>query len=175
MLVSAPLALSVSRGTPRGVSFASLTVAVSVAAVGRSIRVDSGHCIEDVCPSADPIDEARLREALLREDAPWTGLRVVEEAGSTNVDLVAQARCGAPSGSVLIANFQSAGRGRQGRSLVCASRHWVAVSVLLHPLDVAPARWGWLPLLSGLGVAEGLFAVSGCPGVAEMAQRRADR
>ena len=44
----ASLTPAVSRGSPRGVSFASLTLAVSVAAVGRSICVDSSHCIEDV-------------------------------------------------------------------------------------------------------------------------------
>jgi BirA family biotin operon repressor/biotin-[acetyl-CoA-carboxylase] ligase len=114
-------------------------------------------------PIADPIDEARLRKALLRENAPWTEVRVVEEAGSTNVDLVAQARCGAPSGSVLIANFQSAGRGRQGRTWSAPPGTGVAVSVLLHPRDVAPARWGWLPLLAGLGVAEGLLRYPGVP------------
>jgi len=105
---------------------------------------------------ADPIDEARLRKALLRENSPWADLRVVDEAGSTNLDLIAHAQGGAPSGSVLIANFQSAGRGRRGRAWSAPSGTSAAVSVLLHPVDVAPARWGWLPLVAGLGVAEGL-------------------
>ena len=105
---------------------------------------------------ADRIDEARLREALLRGDGPWTDLQVVDEVGSTNLDLAARARRGAPSGSVVIANFQSAGRGRQGRTWSAPPGSAVAVSVLLHPVDVAPVRWGWLPLLAGLGVAEGL-------------------
>jgi BirA family transcriptional regulator, biotin operon repressor / biotin---[acetyl-CoA-carboxylase] ligase len=112
---------------------------------------------------ADPIDEARLRKALLRENAPWADVRVVDEAGSTNFDLVAQARNGAPSGSVLIANFQSAGRGRQGRTWSAPLGTGVALSVLLHPVDVEPVRWGWLPLLAGLGVAEGLQRYPGVP------------
>jgi BirA family transcriptional regulator, biotin operon repressor / biotin---[acetyl-CoA-carboxylase] ligase len=112
---------------------------------------------------ADPIDEARLRKALLRENAPWADVRVVDEAGSTNFDLVAQARNGAPSGSVLIANFQSAGRGRQGRTWSAPPGTGVALSVLLHPVDVEPVRWGWLPLLAGLGVAEGLQRYPGVP------------
>jgi BirA family transcriptional regulator, biotin operon repressor / biotin---[acetyl-CoA-carboxylase] ligase len=111
----------------------------------------------------DPIDEARLRKALLRENAPWADVRVVDEAGSTNFDLVAQARNGAPSGSVLIANFQSAGRGRQGRTWSAPPGTGVALSVLLHPVDVEPVRWGWLPLLAGLGVAEGLQRYPGVP------------
>jgi BirA family transcriptional regulator, biotin operon repressor / biotin---[acetyl-CoA-carboxylase] ligase len=111
----------------------------------------------------DPIDEARLRKALLRENAPWADVRVVDEAGSTNFDLVMQARNGAPSGSVLIANFQSAGRGRQGRTWSAPPGTGVALSVLLHPVDVEPVRWGWLPLLAGLGVAEGLQRYPGVP------------
>jgi len=112
---------------------------------------------------ADPIDEARLRKALLRENGPWADVRVVDEAGSTNFDLVAQARNGAPSGSVLVANFQSAGRGRQGRTWFAPPGTGVALSVLLHPVDVEPVRWGWLPLLAGLGVAEGLQRYPGVP------------
>jgi BirA family biotin operon repressor/biotin-[acetyl-CoA-carboxylase] ligase len=111
----------------------------------------------------DPIDEARLRKALLRENGPWANLRVVDEAGSTNLDLIAQARGGAPTGSVLIANFQSAGRGRQGRTWSAPTGTGAAVSVLLHPIDVAPVRWGWLPLVAGLGVAEGLRQYPGVP------------
>ena len=112
---------------------------------------------------ADRIDEARLREALLRDDAPWADLQVVDEAGSTNLDLAAQARGGAPSGSVLIANFQSAGRGRQGRTWSAPPGSGVAVSVLLRPVDVAPVRWGWLPLVAGLAVANGLREYPGVP------------
>ena len=125
-------------------------------------------------PIADPIDEARLRKALLRENAPWTEVRVVEEAGSTNVDLVAQGSLRRAVRSVLIANFQSAGRGRQGRTWSAPPGTGVAVSVP-HPLDVRLLAWGWLPLLAGLGVAEVLLRYPGCRGVAEMAQRRADR
>lgn len=105
---------------------------------------------------ADRIDEARLREALLGGDGPWTDLQVVDQVVSTNLDLVAKARGGAPSGRVLIANFQSAGRGRLGRTWSAPPGTAVSVSVLLHPHDVAPIRWGWLPLLAGLGVVEGL-------------------
>jgi BirA family biotin operon repressor/biotin-[acetyl-CoA-carboxylase] ligase len=112
---------------------------------------------------ADRIDEAQLREVLLRDDNPWADLQVVDEAGSTNLDLVAQARSGAPSGSVLIANFQSAGRGRQGRTWSAPPGTGVAVSVLLHPVDVAPVRWGWLPLVAGLAVANGLRLYPGVP------------
>jgi BirA family transcriptional regulator, biotin operon repressor / biotin---[acetyl-CoA-carboxylase] ligase len=37
------------------------------------------------------------------------------------------------------------------------------VSVLLHPVNLAPLRWGWLPLIAGLAVAEGLRQYPGVP------------
>ncbi len=113
----------------------------------------------------EPIDEAALLHALVRPDQVWTGLRVVAETGSTNADLVAGAPTGTPSGSVLIADYQSAGRGRRERAWTAPPGTGVAVSVLLHPPDVAPARWGWLPLLAGLAVSEGLRRYPGVPAV----------
>jgi BirA family transcriptional regulator, biotin operon repressor / biotin---[acetyl-CoA-carboxylase] ligase len=113
----------------------------------------------------DPIDEESLQWALVRADRPWTDLQVVDETGSTNADLVARARSGSPPGSVLIANYQSAGRGRQQRTWTAPPGTGVAVSMLLQPTEVAPARWGWLPLLTGLGVAEALRQYPGLPAV----------
>ena len=43
-------------------------------------------------------------------------IEVVAETGSTNADLAASARQGAPAGTVLVATHQSAGRGRLTRS-----------------------------------------------------------
>jgi BirA family biotin operon repressor/biotin-[acetyl-CoA-carboxylase] ligase len=42
-------------------------------------------------------------------------IRIVDETGSTNTDLMAAAAAGAPSATVLVAEFQSRGRGRRGR------------------------------------------------------------
>lgn len=69
--------------------------------------------------------------------------------GSTNADLKQRAREGEPSGAVLVAEEQTAGRGRLGRSWTAPPRSGLAVSVLLRP-DVPGAQWGWLPLLVGL-------------------------
>jgi BirA family transcriptional regulator, biotin operon repressor / biotin---[acetyl-CoA-carboxylase] ligase len=113
----------------------------------------------------DPIDEESLLWVLVRPDKVWTDLEVVDETGSTNADLVGRARGGAPPGSVLIADYQSAGRGRQQRAWTAPAGTAVAVSVLLQPAEMAPARWGWLPLLAGLAVAEGLRQYPGVPAV----------
>ena len=51
----------------------------------------------------------------------------VEETGSTNADLVAAARAGAPAGTVLVADHQTAGRGRLGRTWQAPARQRAAV------------------------------------------------
>ena len=60
-----------------------------------------------------------------------------EEIGSTNTYLVEQARAGAPAGLVATATFQTAGRGRQGRSWEAPAGSALMVSVLLRPTMAA--------------------------------------
>jgi BirA family biotin operon repressor/biotin-[acetyl-CoA-carboxylase] ligase len=61
----------------------------------------------------------------------------VDATGSTNADLLAEARAGAPAGLVRVAAFQSAGRGRMGRVWDAAPGDCLLVSVLLRPDDRA--------------------------------------
>ena len=83
----------------------------------------------------------------------WT-VRRIAETGSTNADLLTDAGRGAPEGSVLVADSQTAGRGRLGRHWVTPPGSALAVSVLLRPPGAARNRLGWLPLLSGLAVLD---------------------
>lgn len=85
---------------------------------------------------------------------------MVARTGSTNADLVAGARDGAPEGAVLVAEEQTAGRGRMGRSWLSPPRAALTFSVLLRPTDVPAARRGWLPLLAGVAVATAIRQVS---------------
>jgi BirA family biotin operon repressor/biotin-[acetyl-CoA-carboxylase] ligase len=57
----------------------------------------------------------------------------VRETGSTNADLLAMARAGAPFGSVLVADHQTAGRGRLGRRWEAPEGSSLLVSILLPP------------------------------------------
>ncbi len=98
--------------------------------------------------------EAALRRALVVPPGPYAALDVVDETGSTNAELAAAARGGAGDRTVLIAEHQSAGRGRGDRSWQAPSRSGLALSVLLRLPDVRPARWGWLPLLAGVALRE---------------------
>ena len=90
----------------------------------------------------------------------WTAIEVVASTGSTNADLLARARDGAPEGVVLAAEEQSAGRGRMGRSWQSPPRAALTFSVLLKPAPVPPARRGWLPLLAGVAVAAAVRTVA---------------
>jgi BirA family biotin operon repressor/biotin-[acetyl-CoA-carboxylase] ligase len=54
---------------------------------------------------------------------------------------------------VVIAEHQTAGRGRLGRTWVSAPRAGLWLSVMLRP-RVEVSRWGWLPLLAGVALAD---------------------
>ncbi|TDD79144.1 biotin--[acetyl-CoA-carboxylase] ligase [Actinomadura darangshiensis] len=99
-----------------------------------------------------PLHEAALRRALVRDGGLWRDVRVVDETGSTNADLAARAREGAPEGTVLVTELQTAGRGRLGRTWTAPPRSGLALSVLLRP-RVPVELLGWAPLLTGVAVA----------------------
>jgi BirA family biotin operon repressor/biotin-[acetyl-CoA-carboxylase] ligase len=88
----------------------------------------------------------------------WTSLRVVDSLGSSNVTLAELARSGAPHGSVLVAEEQTAGRGRRDRGWSAPQYSSVMVSVLVRP-EVDPARWGWIPLLTALAIVDAVRAL----------------
>ena len=80
----------------------------------------------------------------------WTSVEVVPTTGSTNTGLLAR---GGPEGQVFVAEEQTAGRGRMGRSWVSQPGAALTFSVLLRPVTVPASRRGWLPLLAGIAVA----------------------
>jgi BirA family transcriptional regulator, biotin operon repressor / biotin---[acetyl-CoA-carboxylase] ligase len=107
-----------------------------------------------------PLDAAALQAALVRDSRLWRSLEVVEEVGSTNAVLAERAADDVPEGAVLVAEHQAAGRGRLDRTWTSPPRAGLTVSVLLRP-DVPAARRGWLPLLTGVALAEAVGEVTG--------------
>jgi BirA family transcriptional regulator, biotin operon repressor / biotin---[acetyl-CoA-carboxylase] ligase len=93
---------------------------------------------------------------LLSDVSLWSQLSVVASTGSTNADLLAAARDGRPEGAVLVAEQQTSGRGRLGRSWVSKPGASLTFSVLLRPAGVPPPMRGWLPLLAGVAVTAAL-------------------
>jgi len=66
-------------------------------------------------------------------------VRRFAEIDSTNRYLLDQARAGAPEGLVVVADHQTAGRGRLGRTWTAPAGSSLLMSVLLRPA-IAPAR-----------------------------------
>jgi len=112
-------------------------------------------------PRRTPLSAASVRAAILPESRLYTTVDVVAQTGSTNADLLAAARAGAAAGMVLVAEEQTAGRGRLDRSWQSQPGAALLFSVLLRPTDVPPASRGWLPLLTGVAVASALPAMTG--------------
>jgi len=91
----------------------------------------------------------------------WPTIEVVTRTGSTNADLLTRARQGAPEGLVLVAEAQTAGRGRLDREWVSPPRAALTFSMLLRPAVVTAPRRGWLPLLTGVAVVAGIRGATG--------------
>ncbi len=82
---------------------------------------------------------------------------VVASTGSTNSDLVARARAGDWSITVLAADFQSSGRGRLDRTWEAEPGEALLVSFLLQVADVHPL----VPLAFGLAALDAVRSTGG--------------
>ena len=80
---------------------------------------------------------------------------MLDEATSTNAVAGDRARTGAPEGHVVVAERQTAGRGRLDRAWHTPDRAALLFSVVLRP-EVAATDWPWLPLLTGHSVTRAL-------------------
>lgn len=101
------------------------------------------------------MNAAALRAELVGTGLGWRRLDVVEQTGSTNADLLARAADGTDiAGAVLIAEHQTAGRGRHGRGWSASPRAQITMSVAVSVVDVPVTGWGWLPLATGVAVVD---------------------
>jgi BirA family biotin operon repressor/biotin-[acetyl-CoA-carboxylase] ligase len=86
---------------------------------------------------------------------PDLDVEVLDTATSTNAVAADRARSGAADGLVVIAEHQTAGRGRLDRRWETPPRSALTFSMVLWP-TVPAADWPWLPLLTGHTVAKAL-------------------
>ena len=116
-----------------------------------------------------PLSARALNRALITPGGFWSRLDIRAETGSTNADALAAAHRGEPEGLVVVAEQQSAGRGRRDRQWMSPPRAGLTVSVLLRPgrgddergWKPAPAAaFSWLPLLAGVALREAVHRVS---------------
>jgi BirA family biotin operon repressor/biotin-[acetyl-CoA-carboxylase] ligase len=98
----------------------------------------------------------RARSALA--GSRFAEVRWVSETGSTNADALALARDGEREGTVLVADHQTAGRGRAGRTWTAPPGASLLLSVLLRPPASAA---GLTTMAMGLAAVEALDQVVG--------------
>ncbi|MEJ7833527.1 MAG: biotin--[acetyl-CoA-carboxylase] ligase [Nocardioides sp.] len=109
-----------------------------------------------------PLDKQRLTAAV--DLIPDLTIEVLDEAPSTNALAAERAQAGAPDGLVVVADHQTAGRGRLDRSWETPAGTAVTCSLVLRP-SVPTRSWPWLPLLAGYAVAKALKAQGYAAGV----------
>lgn len=91
-------------------------------------------------------------------------LLIRESVESTNDELRKLALGGAPDGLILLAETQTAGRGRRGAAWFSQSGDSLAFSILVRP-EQPVALWPRLALATGLAVAEALEGWALQPGI----------
>jgi BirA family biotin operon repressor/biotin-[acetyl-CoA-carboxylase] ligase len=113
-------------------------------------------------PGADPRPDAELTRAFASclPGGPIAGpLRAYRSLESTQTAARAWAGDGAPEGAVVLADYQTAGRGRRGRTWAAPAGSALLFSVVLRP-PLPVRRWPEIPLAMGCAVADGLEAVA---------------
>ena len=89
-------------------------------------------------------------------------LLYLPQTTSTNEEALHYAAAGAPEGTVVVADTQTAGRGRRGRQWQDEPGQSLLFSVLLRPLP-PPPLWSLLSLGTAVAVAEALRESYGLP------------
>ena len=141
---------------------------VSRAAVWKLIASlrQEGYQIDSVtnrgyCLRQEPDRLTQERICALLGEHPWSGLvRVYGEVDSTNTVAKQLAAEGAPEGTVVIADSQTAGRGRMGRSFFSPPGQSVFISVILRP-SLPPTELTHLTAVSALAVCDTIEATCG--------------
>lgn len=102
------------------------------------------------------LDADYVGRRLVDREVPWPPPIVVASTGSTNADLIALAADGAPEGTSIVADEQTAGRGRLGRPWISAPGAGLWLSVLVRvPIDERSSS-SLLPLLAGVAVGDAI-------------------
>ena len=123
-----------------------------------------GPWVNVVPVTSDPVRRPSLDPAPLAALAPDLAVELFETATSTNAVAADRARDGAEEGLVVVAEHQTAGRGRLDRAWETPARSSLTFSLLVRP-TVPPGDWPWLPLLTGYTVAKTLRAEGYAVGV----------
>lgn len=143
---------------------------VSRAAVWKAVKAlrEKGYVIDSVTnrgyrlsSQPDLLDAAAIQSGL---STRFLGRNIValEETDSTNEEAKRQGGAGAPDGTLCVAERQTGGKGRLGRTWSSPAGSGVWMSLLLRP-SVAPQEATQLTLIVGLSVCQAIRRLTGCP------------
>lgn len=162
--------LAMLRGTDGYVSGQELCnkFGVSRTAVWKAINQlkEAGYGIEAVSNKGyhlvsvpDVMNETELKSIL---NTSWAGqeLFYYDRIDSTNTKAKELAEQGYPSGTLIVANQQIAGRGRRGRSWDSPSGSGIFMTLMLKP-DINPNHASMLTLVAALATAKAISEVTG--------------
>ena len=108
----------------------------------------------------DVLTEAEIRYRMGRTEIIGAEMHCFDEIDSTNTYARQLAQAGAPDGTVVIADFQTAGRGRMGRSFQSPRGKGIYLTALLRP-DLPPERLMPVTALAGVAVCDAVERVCG--------------
>jgi BirA family biotin operon repressor/biotin-[acetyl-CoA-carboxylase] ligase len=163
-------ALRSAKGTPTSGEALSAELGVSRTAVWKHVEAlrQRGYEIEGAAGGGYVLsgvpDRLYPEEIAAGASSRWLGheIHYFEDIDSTNRLAFDLARDGAASGTAVIAERQTAGRGRLGRSFFSPARRNLYTSIVLRPsLSIADAPT--LILASAIGVAEAVATTLGPP------------
>jgi BirA family transcriptional regulator, biotin operon repressor / biotin---[acetyl-CoA-carboxylase] ligase len=100
------------------------------------------------------MDSATLK--ILLQDTPVTGLRYIDTVGSTNDMAMQWIESGASDFSLVVADQQTAGRGRMQRKWVTNPGSALAFSLILHLTPEEIPHAGLIPFLAAVSVSSTL-------------------
>ncbi len=100
------------------------------------------------------MDQESLQQIL--KDTPVTGLRYFDAAGSTNDIALQWIESGADDFSLVVADKQTAGRGRMQRKWVTNPGAALAFSLILHLTPKEISHAGLIPFMAGASVSSAL-------------------
>ena len=94
----------------------------------------------------------------------WIGKRTFfyDRIDSTNLEAKRLAEEGCENGTLIIAEYQEAGRGRRGRSWESPAETTILMSLLLRP-QIDPNRASMITLVSALAVSKAITKLTGQP------------
>lgn len=144
-------------------------LSISRAAVSKHVGVlrGQGHEIEAVTRKgyrllrkAELLTEEIVQQGLKTKIFGQRGVYYLPSVGSTNLKAMQLAFTDAPEGTVVVADEQTGGRGRQGRTWHSPAGCGLYVSVILRP-DIAPNEAPIITLLTNVAAAEAVHSQTG--------------